>query len=327
LTGTSADVSLAISNLLERRRMIELNYEGMAFSFRGPSALLDCVRRVADQEHGPTPQRAALDTTGAQPDPSGKTTAPVPVACEVHEPREPAPLLETPRERGWLNWEWKADEARVSTLSARARVWRSGTGYAVEAWFAPDHRATRTLLGALYSAVLHDLGGFILHSASVLSGGGVVAFVGPSGAGKSTACRHMQEEPTFSIDRIAILPRHCESTSGSETPPRSRTWYAYPLYGGTSIDPDKPRVAPRWSPLRAVLRVQHAKGEARLEACSAAAAVALLRESVFHGGPGVKVEQEVLERLEHLASAVPVGRVHFGLGPSLTPAVGRWLSQ
>jgi hypothetical protein len=307
--------------------MMQLSYAGISFSFRGPDVLLDFMDRSADRALDPTVHGSPSDATltAGKADLTGETAA-TQVACELHEATEPGPRLETPRDRGWLSWEWNGGEARISTLSARARLWRLDTGYAVEAWLPLDYRSTRTLLGALYSAVLHDLGGFILHSASVLSGGGVVAFVGPSGAGKSTACRHMQE-PTFAIDRMAILPHPYESTSGSETPPRSRTWYAYPLYGGTSIDPDKPRVAPRWSPLRAVLRVQQARGETRLATCSAATAVALLRESTYHAGPGVKVEQEVLERLERLASAVPIGRVHFGLGPSLTPAVGRWLSQ
>jgi hypothetical protein len=235
--------------------------------------------------------------------------------------------LETHPDRGRVNWEWSAGEARVSTLAARARLWRADTGYAVEAWLPPNYRAAHTLLGALYSAVLHDLGGFILHAASVLSGGGVIAFVGPSGAGKSTACRHMYGQPTFSIDRMAILPRPREAKSAVGAPSSDHAWYGYPMHGGTSIDPDKPRVAPRWSPLRAILRVRHARGEARLEARSAAAAVALLRESTFHCCPGVVAEREILERLERFAGTVSIGRLHFSLGPSLTPAVSRWLSQ
>jgi len=247
------------------------------------------------------------------------------VTCELHEAPEAGASTAGERDPGWLRWAWKLDEAQISTRNARAQLWRRESGYSVQAWLRPESHATRTLVGAISSAILHDLGGLVLHSGSVLSAGGVVAFIGPSGAGKSTACRHMLGDPIFSLDRLAVLPCSPEQSPEPTRAGVQPAWFAYPWPGGTAIDPDKPHAVPRWSRLRGILRVRQSMGAAQVEACSPAAAVALLRESTYHGCPDARVEGEILHRLERLAGAVPVGRVYFALGPSLTPPVSRWL--
>jgi hypothetical protein len=287
--------------------MAEVNYAGVALSFAGPTGLLECMARVA----------------GAQE----REVAPAArVVCQLHESSEPDPVLATARERGWLHWEWQSGTAQVVTRSARARLWRAGAAYAAEAWLSPHSRAATTLVGALSSAVLHDVGGILLHAASILGESGVVAFVGPSGAGKSTACGHMGGAPIFSIDRMVIVPSH-PGTTNPERPVGNRpTWFACPLFGGTVLHPEAPRALPDWSPLRAIFRVHQAPRGAHVEECTGSRALASLRESAFTGGSDPGAELELLARLERLRADVPVGRLHFGLGSCLPPVVSRWLS-
>jgi hypothetical protein len=214
--------------------------------------------------------------------------------------------------------------ARVATRSARALVWKASgkDEYGAEAWLPPDSREATTLVGALSSAILHDAGGLLLHTASVLWESQVVAFLGPSGAGKSTACRQMRGAPLFSLDRVAVMP-HEPGALASDT----SSWFAYPLFGGTALDPGAPRAKPAWTPLGALLQVQQAPGIAHVERRWGARAIASLRESVFIGATDPEAELALLTRLERLRLDVPVGRLHFALGSCLVAPVSRWLSE
>jgi hypothetical protein len=286
--------------------MSELNYGGVALHFRGPSALLACLAKVAGEPHRDVPPAAR-------------------VSCVLHDAAEPPAGSTASAERGWLRWQWRAGTAQVVTRGARALVWKADGGYAAEAWLPPNARVATTLVGALSSAVLHDAGGLLVHAASVLVDSRVVAFIGTSGAGKSTACRHMGGALIFSLDRLAVLPHDpgAPQLAHAVVPP---VWFAYPLFGGTALDPAAPRAKPAWTPLATLLRVHRGDREPRIEPCGGPQALASLRESAFSGGTDPDTELDLLARIERLRLDVPVGRLHFGLGSSLVAPVSRWIS-
>jgi len=186
----------------------------------------------------------------------------------------------------------------------------------------------QTLLGGITSAILHALGGLIVHSCSVQLDGGVIGFLGPSGAGKSTASRQADGASLFSVDRLALAPLPAASGSAGRAGLGGRGgWMAYPLLGGTLLDPEMPRAPAVWSPLHAIFRVHHASSACHVEACSATGKLALLRESTYLGGHGADTELELLSRLERLGAEVPVARLHFSLGTSLTSLLRRSVAQ
>lgn len=304
-------------------RQTTLQHDGLCFSLEGSDELVARIARVVS--FGALPPSSSPDLAYGSPE-SGVEQRPLAtIACRLQEAPQPCRPLESASERGWLRWEWVAQEARVWTLSAEARISRCGLGFSVEAWLPRGDRAVQTLLGGLSSAILHALGGLIVHSSSVQLDGGVIAFVGPSGAGKSTASRQAHGASLFSVDRLAIAP----VTSGAAgTGLRSKSgWLAYPLLGGTLLDPAMPRAPATWSPLHAVLRVHHAPSTNRVEVCSSTGKLALLRESTYLGGHGASAELELLSRLERLGSEVPIARLHFSLGTSLTSLLRRSVSQ
>jgi hypothetical protein len=184
-------------------------------------------------------------------------------------------------------------------------------------------------MGAVCSAILHAIGGAIVHASSVLLDEGVIAFLGPSGAGKSTASRQMRAGSLFSVDRLALAPLLADPQQRSSADPahRRRTWWAYPLFGGTLIDSEMPLALPAWAPLGALLRVQQASRGAFVESCTPIRALATLRESSLHGGHGAGMESEFLSRLQQLAADIPIARLHFGLGAALSPVIRDWLSE
>ncbi|HVZ35181.1 MAG TPA: hypothetical protein VG963_22295, partial [Polyangiaceae bacterium] len=216
---------------------------------------------------------------------------------------------------------------RSSDTGAPARDARFGVRprYRVEAWLPAERRALPALLGGIHAAVLHELGGFILHASSVLLEHGVLGFLGPSGAGKSTASVQLGAGSLFSVDRLALLPER-RMPGELQDHEASRAWRAYPLFGGTLPEGTMARAAPSWQRLQGLLRVDRAAQGASVEAPALARAVAVLRESSLHGGQGAGSELEFLARLEQFAREVRVGRLHFALHAALGPTVGEWLS-
>ncbi|HKO91727.1 MAG TPA: hypothetical protein VJU61_11265 [Polyangiaceae bacterium] len=299
-----------------------LQYAGLGFSLQGPDDLLARFARVVSYDAGTVASSPARPGGKLDVEPLALAT----LECRLHEASPPTRRLESASERGWLRWEWTGQEARVWTLSAEARISRRGADFSVELWLPRGDRAVQTLLGGLSSAVLHALGGAILHSASVYLDGGVIAFVGPSGAGKSTASRQAHGS-LFSIDRLAIAPLPPAGASGRAPLQGPSGWMAYPLLGGTLLDPGLPRAPSAWLPLHAVLRVHQAAHGCRVETCSPTGRLALLRESTYLGGHGASTELELLSRLERLSAEVAVARLHFSLGTSLTSLLRRFISQ
>lgn len=305
---------------------LTLQHDGLCFSLAGPDDLMARVARVAGcGAHAPSPA-PALSGGSAEVDAKSRQLAAI--TCRLHRALQPAQRLESAAERGWLRWEWAGQEARVWTLSAEARISRRGPDFSAEAWLPAGVRAVQTLLGGISSAILHALGGLIVHSSSVHLDGGVIAFVGPSGAGKSTASRQAHGASLFSVDRLALAPLPLADGSGATARLQGQSgWMAYPLLGGTLLDPEMPRTPAAWSPLHAVFRVHQAPSDCRIENCSRTGKLALLRESTYLGGHGSSAELELLSRLERLGADVSVARLHFSLGTSLTSLLRRSVSH
>jgi len=312
-----------------------LVHDGLAFSFEGPRALLEPLTELAERD-GPR-ERAATEPTLAR------------IHCRLQLVPLPVPRPTQPAELGWLRWEWVRDEASIWTRCARASIRRAGFGdlavprsmlglpseadpsplFTADVWLPADPHAVQTLMGGLCSAVLHAIGGAIVHASSVQLDGGVIAFLGPSGAGKSTASRLLGEGALFSVDRLAVAPIAVAAPEPGigDRAQRRHSWWAYPLFGGTWIEATMPRALPAWAPLRALFGVHQMRGDAFIETCSPIRALATLRESGLHGGQGAGMELEFLSRLQQLAAETPIARLHFGLGASLAPLIRRWLSE
>jgi hypothetical protein len=285
-------------------------FAGLDFKLDGAAAL--CARFV----------RAARDHAPSSPLEHRDAAAPkFAVDCHVEAlgaSRTEAMAEEVPAlPRAGIAWSWGGDDGHVATRFGHARVALAAGRFAARIRVQDEALGPRFLLSGLSALVLHRLGGGILHSASVELDAGVVAFVGPSGAGKSTACRHVDGCALFSTDTLAVVPR----PSGGAR----RMWFAHPLPGGTRPVPDMTSAARRWLPLRAVLRVHRSMFETSASDASPAAAVALLRESAFQLGSGVRGEHELLARLDELSQAVRIGRLQLCLGASLKPILDRWL--
>jgi hypothetical protein len=219
-----------------------------------------------------------------------------------------------------IGWRWTESGGQVLTRFGHARIEHARGRFSARLAVAAHPRSAHFLLSGVSAAVLHRLGGGILHAASVELESAALAFIGPSGAGKSTACQQVEGCPLFSADTLAVVPAPLAAAPGQ--PP---LWFAHPLPGGTRPVPDMPAAASRWLPLRGILRVERTSEEVRVATPSLAAAVALARESAFQMGVGVGAEEELLSRLENLARSVPVGRLHLRLGTSIKPLLSRWL--
>jgi len=223
--------------------------------------------------------------------------------------------------RAPIAWRWAHGRGEVLTRSGRAEVWPTASGFAARARVGPAGGLPQLFAG-LAALLLHRRGGVILHAASVELDAGVIAFIGPSGAGKSTACRHVDGAPAFSIDRLAVMPGEAEP--GRDFGAGRTMWLSHPLTGGTPL-PDMPAATPRTLPLHGVFRIRQSPDGTHIEPASRATAVAALRESSFQVGDGAGTELQLLERLERLAGAVPVARLHLSLGASLAAPLRRWL--
>lgn len=300
-----------------------LHHDGLCFSLEGADELVARAARVAS--YGPRTPSTAPQPESPEDNAGQRSLAAI--GCRLHQAPPSAKPLKSRNERGWLRWEWTGDEARVWTLSGEARISRRASELWVEAWLPAGDRAVQTLLGGISSAILHALGGLIVHSSSVRLDGGVIAFVGPSGAGKSTASRQAKGASLFSVDRLAIVPLRAASGSRNAGTQGRGGWLAYPLLGGTVLDPEMPRAPTAWSPLHAMFRVHQAPHECRVEASSPAGKLALLRESTYLGGHSANAELELLSRLEQLSTDVAVARLHFSLGTSLTALLRRSVPQ
>ena len=310
-------------------------FAGVRLTFEGPRTVLEHLARVPLA----VVESSRLERIAPQPADDSRVAF-ASLSCRVfaatgHDVAGPGWALGS---RG-IHWQWHEGGGMAVTQRAEAR-WQSGpAGFSAEATVVPTQRAAEGLLVSLSSALLHRAGGAILHAASIELPEGVVAFIGPSGSGKSTACRHVSGASQFSLDRLAVVPLVGQTRSPRRARPTDlghealvseaglgTTWLACPLPGGTPFEPSLPTSCSRARPLQAVFRMRQVDRGCRLGECSTSQAVALLRESAFHAGPGAGAELELLAQLERLALSVRVANLHLSLGTSLGPLLSRWLS-
>jgi hypothetical protein len=212
-----------------------------------------------------------------------------------------------------VRWSWQGAECRVETPSGRAVLAQHARAASGNAELGSVPGSLEALLTGVAAALSYRRGGAVLHAAGVELEGGVVAFIGPSGAGKSTAARQLASARLFAVDRMALEPR-------------GAGWLACSLPGGTSEPHDGVRSTELVLPLCAVLRVRQSPRGAEVVAVSRGKALALLRAAVFQGTRDPADEARLLESLESLASSVPLGELHFGLGSELEPVLAAWSS-
>lgn len=228
------------------------------------------------------------------------------VDCEI-ESLGGAPLE---RQSGHpIEWSWHEGVGQARTRKLEARFERVGPRqFRVQARVATDPLTLTTLLSTVAPALLHALGGTVLHAASIELNRHAIAFIGPSGAGKSTACQHTAGARSFSLDRLAVVP----GASG---------WVACRLPGGNGWEEADARSVHSILPLGAVLRVMHSQQGPWARACAPLRSIALLRQAAFHGDHAPGAERELLAALDALSRAVPVGELGFGLGDALASII------
>lgn len=293
-------------------------HAGLGYVLEGDAVACERVARVAWAGAAPG---ANVGSAGAANSAAPKFAA----RCRLRL-ASPGPITRaTPR--GGLAWSWGADGGRLYTRGAVARVREAADGFDGVGWLADDGRAPHELLGGLAVMLSRRLGGGVFHAASVVLDGGVIAFVGPSGAGKSTACRHVEQAPLFSVDRLAVLPAAVLPAAVLPAAVAGSTWVAHPLAGGTRPVPGITSAEHRWLPLAGALRVQRSTSETAIVRLAPARAVMSLRESTFQAGLAPHAERELLAALDELAQQVPVARLELRLGASLAPLLRRWLED
>lgn len=267
-------------------------FGGVRFTLRGAPAAL---------------ARLCAVPCAAAPSDAADERALVPCAVELAalaQDEDDAPP-ESDRARA-LSVSWQGERATLACHGVRAELRATADGFRARAELGRAPFAPTALLSSLGAAIVERTGGVVLHAAAIELVGGVVAFTGPSGAGKSTACRAARPAPLFTVDRLAVVP----SAAG---------WLAAPLPGGTRDAADAPPSRAACLPLRALLRVRHARERSLLEPCSAPAALARLREAVLGSTAGVAAEAARLSTLAALARAVPVLTLELALGEPLAP--------
>jgi hypothetical protein len=272
------------------RAGLELMFAGLCFRLHGAEGLLAGLM-------------GAPHTVPRQPD------LPAPLArvdCELEATSRPPPQ----RQGGHpIEWSWQGARGQVQTHHVQARLEQlEPRQFRLRAGLPGDPVALSTLFSAVTPALVHALGGTVLHAASVELGGGVIAFVGPSAAGKSTACGHTATSLCFSLDRLAVVP----SAQG---------WVACALPGGKGWEQAGARSGHSVLPLRAVLRVVQSQLGPRIFARAGHARLALLRQATFHGARVRALELELLGALDALGQALPTGQLEFALGDALAPVI------
>jgi hypothetical protein len=155
-------------------------------------------------------------------------------------------------------------------------------------------------LRAGFALLAYQEGGFLLHAAGVVRGGGALLFMGPSGSGKTTVTRFAREEQVLSDDLLLVLP----GTKGWDA-------CATPFW---SVDQVPPRGDAR-APVRALFRLRQDR-EVHLGPLGPGAALAELMAHI----PVITLDpgrgEGLLRRGAKFLETIPAYDLHFQRDPS-----------
>jgi hypothetical protein len=203
-----------------------------------------------------------------------------------------------------VTWRWQAAELELEVEGVRVALQRVGAQrFRGEAWLGAGLRPFERILAPLACALAYELGGAVLHAASVIWREGAWAFIGPSGAGKTTACQHVGGR-VYSLDRLLLWPASGPELRVSALPSGRELWELGVLPKALSV------------PLHGLFRVRHGGGTAgaRVETPTAARTFVDFREAVFFGGADVAEHHRLLENVEQWCDRGVLRTFGFDLG-------------
>jgi len=154
-------------------------------------------------------------------------------------------------------------------------------------------------LRVLYSLLLFESGGLLVHGAGVVRGGMAYVFLGPSGSGKTTVSILSGKELVLNDDLMILRPG-----------PESCMAWSTPFSGRGQIQPN-----PGSAPLRALFRLVQAENHA-VEPVPRTLALALLLAACPVVTADPKRGQALIRRLQSLLDRYPLYSLHFRKEPS-----------
>ena len=170
---------------------------------------------------------------------------------------------------------------------------------------------------AALALLAFEAGGLLFHAAGLARHGSGYAFFGYSGSGKTTVARVSSDAVILNDDLVVLLPQASHPAArqasrpygetGARTREADRWWmHATPFSNPTQVKP----IGPQPAPLAALYRLVQDR-RVFVEPIDPAAAIA----EVIASSPVVNADPDralaLLTTTEHLASSVPVQRLHF----------------
>jgi hypothetical protein len=190
-------------------------------------------------------------------------------------------------QRGDLSAEWNGQ-------SRRGVVWQRRSAYALD-----------SLLRILYTLILAERGGFLLHAASIIRNGRAQLFAGQSGAGKTTICRLAPPDAIFLTDEISFV-RPVEDTYCA---------FGTPFYGELAMPGEN-----TFAPVAALYLLEHAAEDQVDEVAPRHALTQLLRNILLFAPESESVSRVFAAALDFI-SRVPVRRLRFAPTPRIWSAL------
>ena len=183
--------------------------------------------------------------------------------------------------------------------------WNSQTGLGSVRQLRSPY-ATDSLLRVLHSLILADHGGFLLHAASLVTGGKAYIFAGVSGSGKTTIAQLAPPEATLLSDEISYIRKQ-----GSQY-----VAYGTPFTGELGQNGDNIS-----APVRAVYLLAHGPHNSVTALSPAAATSGLMRNVLFFASENALV-QSLFASVCDFVLKVPVKRLEFIPNESVWEVIG-----
>jgi hypothetical protein len=166
---------------------------------------------------------------------------------------------------------------------------------------APSPYALDSVLRIVYSLLLVERGGFLVHSASAIAGPSAYLFAGPSGSGKTTMCRLASDSVYLLSDEISfVLPDGVGYRA-----------FGTPFYGELAR-PGEPISAP----LAAMFILRHAPENRVTTLARCEALHGVMRNILFFAKEPVWV-QRVLAAAIRFVDSVPTKQMEFVPDPEI----------